>query len=45
VLVFYERGHEKVCELMREIFRRNGHESEILWSHIPDHGYDLLQGL
>lgn len=45
VLVFYERGHEEVCELMREIFQKNGHGSEILWSHIPDHGYDLLRGL
>jgi len=45
VLVFYERGHEEVCEQMRAIFQQNGHSSEILWSHIPDHGYDLLQGL
>ncbi|MBI5083205.1 MAG: homoserine kinase [Acidobacteria bacterium] len=45
VLVFYERGNERVCELMRDIFRKHGHDSEILWSHIPDHGYDLLQGL
>ncbi|MBI5280524.1 MAG: homoserine kinase [Candidatus Solibacter usitatus] len=45
VLVFYERGNEQVCELMRDIFRAHGHLSEILWSHIPDHGYDLLQGL
>ncbi|MBA3974932.1 MAG: homoserine kinase [Candidatus Solibacter sp.] len=45
VLVFYERGHEEVCELMQDIFRKNGHLSEILWSHIPDHGYDLMRGL
>lgn len=45
VLVFFERGHAQVCELMRAIFRRHGHESEILPAHIPDHGYDLLQGL
>ena len=45
VLAFYERGHEKVCELMRGIFRKHGHDSETLWSHIPDHGYDLLRGL
>lgn len=45
VLVFYERGHEEVCEQMRGIFRKHGHGSEILWAHIPDHGYDLLQGL
>jgi len=45
VLVFYERGHESVCERMREIFLRHGHQSEILWAHIPDHGYDLMLGL
>jgi homoserine kinase len=45
VLVFYERGHAEVCEAMRAIFRKHGHESEVLRAHIPDHGYDLLQGL
>jgi homoserine kinase len=45
VLVFYERGHESVCEKMREIFARHGHASEILPAHIPDHGYDLMHGL
>ena len=45
VLVFYERGHEEVCELMQDIFQKHGHGSEIMWSHIPDHGYDLLRGL
>jgi homoserine kinase len=45
VLVFYERGHETVCERFRELFHARGHSSEILWAHIPDHGYDLLRGL
>jgi len=45
VLVFYERGHEEVCELMQAIFKKHGHLSETLWSHIPDHGYDLMRGL
>jgi homoserine kinase len=45
VLVFYERGYEGVVELFREIFGRHGHSSEILTSHIPDHGYDLMRGL
>ncbi len=45
VLVFYERGHETVCEAMQHIFRQHGHASEVLRAHIPDHGYDLLQGL
>jgi homoserine kinase len=45
VLVFYERGHEEVCELMRDAFAAHGHTSEILRTHIPDHGYDVLRGL
>jgi homoserine kinase len=45
VLVFYERGSEEVCELFREIFLKHAHASEVLRAHIPDHGYDLLQGL
>lgn len=45
ILVFYERGHEPVCGRFREIFAAHGHASEILMTHIPDHGYDLLQGL
>lgn len=45
VLVFYERGYECVCQAMQEIFRKHGHASEVLRAHIPDHGYDLLQGL
>lgn len=45
VLVFYERGHEAVVEQFRSIFAEEGHESEILWAHIPDHGYDLMRGL
>ncbi len=45
VLVFYERGHEDVCELFKSIWREKGHESYVLRSHIPDHGYDLMRGL
>lgn len=45
VLVFYERGHEDVCELFRDIWGEKGHSSYVLRSHIPDHGYDLMRGL
>lgn len=45
VLVFYERGHEEVVGQFREIFARHGHESEILWAHIPDHGFDVMHAL
>ncbi len=39
VLVFYERGYQSVCDLVRQIFRLNGHGSEVLWTEIADHGY------
>ena len=45
VLVFYERGSEAVVEHFRALFAAHGHSSEILPSHIPDHGYDVLRGL
>lgn len=45
VLVFYERGHEDVVARFQQIFKDEGHASDILWAHIPDHGYDLMRGL
>ena len=39
ILVFYQRGCESVCDLVRQIFRLNGHDSEVLWTEIADHGY------
>jgi homoserine kinase len=41
ILVFYERGYENVCDLVRQIFRLNGRDSEILVTHIADHGFEL----
>src|SRR5256885_6251445 len=31
ILVFFERGNETVCELVRQIFRLHGHDSETLF--------------
>jgi homoserine kinase len=42
VLVFYLRGCEGVCELVREIFARHGHASEIWWTRVAEEGYELL---
>ncbi|MFB3777648.1 MAG: homoserine kinase [Bryobacteraceae bacterium] len=39
VLVFYERGCETVCDLVRQIFRLHGSHAEVLWTEIADHGY------
>jgi homoserine kinase len=44
VLVFYERGAESVCDLVRQIFRMSRVESETLWVQVADHGYELTVG-
>jgi len=41
ILVFYERGHEGVCELVRNVFAAKGHESEIMWTELDAGGYVL----
>lgn len=43
VLVFYEKGHEHVCELVRQIFALHGRESEVLRSQIASRGYQLTE--
>lgn len=43
VLVFYERGFEQVCDLVRQIFALKGHEAEILWVEIARRGYELVE--
>ncbi len=41
ILVFYERGHESVCELVRDVFASRGHKSEIVCSAVSARGYTL----
>ncbi len=41
ILVFYEKGCESVCDLVRQIFELNGHAAEVLETHIPEHGFEL----
>ncbi len=43
ILVFYEKGCEQVCDLVRQVFALNGHASEILWTRIAERGYELKQ--
>jgi len=43
ILVFYERGYEGVCDLVRQIFRLNGHESETLYANIAPCGFELTE--
>jgi homoserine kinase len=40
VLVFYERGCEAVCDLVRQVFELHGHSSEVLWTGVSYHGYE-----
>ncbi len=42
ILVFFQKGCEEVCDLVRQIFKRHGHASEILWAHIAERGYELV---
>jgi homoserine kinase len=39
ILVFFERGYEAVCDLVRQIFRLHGHDSETLLAEIPETGF------
>ena len=41
VLVFYERGSEAVCDLVRQVFALHGHQSDIAWTAIAAKGYEL----
>jgi homoserine kinase len=39
ILVFHERGYERVCELVRHVFLKYGHRSEIACRSISPNGY------
>lgn len=41
ILVFYERGYEQVCDLVRQIFALHGHKSETMCVPIARDGYEL----
>ena len=41
VLVFYEKGYEQVCDLVRQIFAIRGKQSEVLWPEIARQGYEM----
>jgi homoserine kinase len=43
ILVFYERGHEEVCELVRGVFASHGRGAEILHMNVAEQGYRLAQ--
>jgi homoserine kinase len=45
ILVFYERGYEPVCDLVRQIFLLHGHRAEVLLTHIAERGFELSEGV
>ncbi len=41
ILVFYERGYEEVCDLVRQIFAIRGHDSEVVHAQIAGEGFTI----
>src|SRR5579872_166679 len=44
ILVFYERGYEQVCDLVRQVFALHGHAAEVLHAPVAECGYQLQEG-
>jgi homoserine kinase len=44
IVVFYERGCEQVCDLVRQVLALHGHSSEALLAPIAEHGFTLEEG-
>jgi homoserine kinase len=43
ILVFFERCYESVADLVRQIFRIYGHQSEVLLTNVAEHGFELKE--
>jgi homoserine kinase len=43
ILVFYERGYEAVCDLVRQIFQLHGRRAEVLITEIAKDGFTLQE--
>src|SRR3989454_4370705 len=44
IIVFYERGCEQVCDLVRQVLALHGHTSEALLAAVAEHGFTLEEG-
>ena len=44
ILVFFERGYEQVCDLVRQVFALHGHVAEVLHAPVAEYGYQLQEG-
>ncbi len=42
VLVFYERGYERVCELVRQTFAMSGCTTEVISTGVSPAGYEFI---
>jgi homoserine kinase len=42
VLVFFERGADSVCELVRNIFAMNGCTTEVIYTGVSHRGYEFI---
>jgi homoserine kinase len=45
VLVFFERGHEEVCDLVRQVFALHGQPAEVLVTHIAERGLEIQEAV
>lgn len=43
VLVFYQTGHDRVCDLVRQVFAMNGFTTEVIASGVSRFGYRLTE--
>jgi len=43
ILVFFERGYETVCDLVRQIFQLHGHESETSSRASRSNGFEVTE--
>ena len=43
ILVFFEKGYEQVCDLVRQIFALHGHASEVMTAAIAQQGYEVRE--
>jgi homoserine kinase len=41
ILVFFEKGYDTVCHLVRQIFEVHGHSAEVLHADIAENGFEL----
>ncbi len=45
IVVFFERGYEQVCDLVRQVFRLHGRDSEVLLASIAQCGFELRDNI